>query len=93
MSILPTSDLFPLVVKGVNFYVRNSVLRSDRGSQFIDAELKKPLYARPPKGLMSVLQKEMGGEVRMQVMSGNFARPFMDMPEVAGSGGTKSQCG
>ncbi len=29
----------------------------------------------------------------MQVMSGNFARPFMDMPEVAGSGGTKSQRG
>jgi hypothetical protein len=31
--------------------------------------------------------------VLMQVMSGNFARPFMDMPEVDGSGGTKSQRG
>jgi hypothetical protein len=29
----------------------------------------------------------------MQVMSGNFARSFMDMPEVAGSGETKSQRG
>jgi hypothetical protein len=29
----------------------------------------------------------------MQVMSRNFARPFMDMPKVAGSGGTKSQRG
>jgi hypothetical protein len=31
--------------------------------------------------------------VLMQVMSGKFARPFIDMPEVAGSGGTKSQRG
>jgi hypothetical protein len=38
MSILPTSDLFPLVVKGVNFYIRNTVLRSDRGSEFIDVQ-------------------------------------------------------
>jgi hypothetical protein len=27
----------------------------------------------------------------MQAISGNFARPFMDMPGVAGSGGTKFQ--
>ena len=34
----------------------------DCTAAYLQAELKKPLYARPPKGLMSVLQKEMGGE-------------------------------
>jgi hypothetical protein len=32
----------------------------DCTAAYLQAELKKPLYARPPKGLMSVLQKEMG---------------------------------
>ena len=35
----------------------------DCTAAYLQAELKKPLYARPPKGLMSVLQKEMGGEL------------------------------
>ena len=34
----------------------------DCTAAYLQAELKKPLYARPPKGLMSVLQKEMEGE-------------------------------
>ena len=35
----------------------------DCTAAYLQAELKKPLYARPPKGLMSMLQKEMGGEL------------------------------
>jgi len=35
----------------------------DCTAAYLQAELKKPLYARPPKGLMSVLQKEMGEEL------------------------------
>jgi hypothetical protein len=35
----------------------------DCTAAYLQAELKKPLYARPPKGLMSVLQKEMEGEL------------------------------
>ena len=35
----------------------------DCTAAYLQAELKKPLYARPPKGLMSVLQKEMGGKL------------------------------
>ncbi len=33
----------------------------DCTAAYLQAELKKPLDARPPKGLISVLQKEMGG--------------------------------
>jgi hypothetical protein len=33
----------------------------DCTAAYLQAELKKPLYARLSKGLMSVLQKEMGG--------------------------------
>ena len=35
----------------------------DCTAAYLQAELKKPLYARPPKGLMSVLQSEMGEEL------------------------------
>lgn len=35
----------------------------DCTAAYLQAELKKPLYARPPRGLMGILQKEMGGEL------------------------------
>jgi hypothetical protein len=35
----------------------------DCTAAYLQEELKKPLYARPPKGLMSVLQKVRGGEL------------------------------
>ena len=35
----------------------------DCTAAYLQAELKKPFYARPPKGLMSVLQKEREGEL------------------------------
>jgi hypothetical protein len=40
---------------------RHGLRAFDCTAAYLQAELKKPLYARPPKGLMSVLQKEMGG--------------------------------
>ena len=39
--------------------VAGCLANHDRAHSHLQAELKRPLYARPPKGLMSVLQKEI----------------------------------
>ena len=61
---------FSTGVKGVNFYVRNTVLRSDRGSEFINA------CALPPAStcvgrIMRIVKGISSGNMTLKVKDGS----------------------